>query len=111
MLKRMKRPEKRPEKLETLIEELKAEGIVSDVETTKTSKATIFIDNAAAEEERGINLNFEECQVVFANLATVERLMEALDDPDDASLVLVDVKISHRVLDRLERSLSAIDEG
>jgi hypothetical protein len=107
MLKKMKRPEK----LETLIEELKGESVISDVETTKTSKAVVFINNDAAENDDGIDLNAEECLLVFANLATVERLMEALDDPDDASLVLVDVKISHKVLDHLERSLSAIDEG
>jgi len=102
---------KKPNALSQLIEDLQGEGIHSDVDVTRTSKAVLYLDDEAAENEDGIELTANDCRLIFANLNTVERFIDALEDTDSASLNLFDVGVPSPVLDELERNFVAVDEG
>ena len=101
---------KKPNALVQLLEDLQGEGRRSDVETVKTSKAIIYPTDESAEAEDGIELTGKDCTLLFASRGTVERLMDALDAPD-STLALFDVTIPGHVLEAMERSFVAIDEG
>ncbi len=103
---------KRPVALAALLEELQAEGIHSDVEVFSHSKAVLYLDEEAAADEDGVELNANECRLLFASETTVERLLDALEDAQhSASLALFDVTVSSPVLELLECNLVAVDEG
>jgi hypothetical protein len=102
---------KKPNTLTQFIEELNGEGIVSAVETTKDSKLIIYPNEQAADDEDGIELNREETILVLANPSIIERLYEALGNPSDASVVLVEISMSASSLDALEKTFVAVDEG
>lgn len=102
---------KKPNALSQLIEDLQSEGIPTDVEVTKTSKAILYPDDEAAGRDDGIELTAHECRLLFANPSTVERLVDALEDSENASLALFDVELSGEVLEELERNFVAVDEG
>jgi len=102
---------KKPEALVQLIEELRGENIDSQVETIRESKAVLYPTEDSANNDDGITLTGEECRLVFAKSNTIERLLEALNDPADATLALFDVSLPGHILDVLERRFTAIDEG
>ena len=101
---------KKPAPLVQLLEDLQGEAIASDVETVKTSKAVVYLNDEAATNEDGIELTAKECVLVFANTSTVERLVDALES-SDASLSLFDLTLNGRVIEELERSFTTVDEG
>lgn len=101
---------KKPSALTQLLEDLQGESIHSDVETIKSSKAVIYLDDEAAVKEDGIELNAGECSLLFASPVLVERLVEALEAPD-ASICLFDLTVRGTVLEALERNFIAVDEG
>ena len=102
---------KKPEALVQLLEELKGEAFVTSVETGRDSKAVIYPDDDSAGRENGIHLSREDCELLFHNTTTVDRLMEALGDPDSASVILFSVEPALLVLDTIERRFVAVDEG
>lgn len=102
---------KKPDALLTLLEELKNEDLASDLRPVKTAEALIYVTDDAVDEEDPIKLNHEECALVFANQDTVERLLEALEYPKDATLTLVDLNLDSPIIDYLERRFVAVDEG
>jgi len=102
---------KKPNALAQLLEELQNEGIRSEAEVTNNSKAVIYPDDAAAEAEDGIELNSAECVLIFANRGTIERFVEALVDSQSASLALFDINLPDALVEELERSFVAVDEG
>lgn len=102
---------KKPNALEQLLEELQGEGIHSDVEVVKSSKAVIYPDDASAEAEDGIELTAKDCFLLFANPTTVERFLETLEDSQSASLALFDVNLPDNIVEELERNFVAVDEG
>ena len=102
---------RRSNALSTLLEELQAEGIHSDVEVFKHSKAILYPDDEAADEEDGVEFNANECRLLFASPTTVERLLDTLESAEGASLALFDVTVPGPVLELLECSLLAVDEG
>jgi hypothetical protein len=101
---------KKPNALVQLLEDLSSEHIQSDVDVVKTSKAVIYPNDEAAVAEDGIELSASECSMIFANSNTVERMIDAIEI-DDASIALYDVGLSSHVLELLERSFVAVDEG
>ena len=101
---------KKPDALTQLLEELQGEGIHSEVEVVKSSKAIIYLNDDAAEAEDGIELSSSECSALFASRSTVDRLIDALNS-SDASISLFDVTLPGNVLEALERGFVAIDEG
>lgn len=101
---------KKPDTLTQLLEELQVEGIRSEAEVVKTSKAVIYLNDDAAEDEDGIELASKECALVFSNPSTVARLIDALCSMD-ASISLFDVTLPGHVLEALERGFVAVDEA
>lgn len=101
---------KKPDALVQLLEDLQGESLRSEAETLKTSKAVIYLTDDAAREEDGVELSAKECSLLFANVSTVARLVDALEAPD-ATLSLFDVSVPGYVLEALERSFVAVDEG
>ena len=101
---------KKPEALVNLLEELQNEAVSSDIVPIKTSKAVIYTDPDATDQEDGITLTGEQCQLVFANADTVDRLVDALNT-EDASICLFDLPLSSSVMDAVERKFIAVDEG
>lgn len=97
--------------LSALLEELQGEGIHSEVEVFKNSKAVLYVDEEAATDEDGMEFTANECRLLFANPTTVERFLDALEEPQDASLALFDVTIPGPILELLERNFVAVDEG
>lgn len=102
---------KKPEALVQLIEELRGENPESQVETIRESKAVLYPNDDAASDDNGISLSGEDCRLLFANEVTIERLFEALNDTDDASLALFDITVPGEILDILEQRFVAVDEG
>lgn len=100
----------KPVTLIQLLDELQNEAVVSTVETIKESKAVLYIDQQAADDEDGVTLTCSECILLFATPATIERFAECLDNPQDASIVLVDVTVSDIALTALEQNFAAVDE-
>lgn len=101
---------KKPNALVELLAELQGENIPSDVEIVRSSKAVIFVNDEAAENDDGIELTAGDCKLLFASPGTVERLVEALESKD-ATLALFDVEVPGDSLEALERSFVAVDEG
>jgi len=102
---------KKPEALVQLLEELRGESYVTSVETSKHSSAVIFIDDDSAGRDDGVKLDKEECELLFHSASTIDRLMEALGEPEGASLTLFSVEPALLVLDSIERRFVAVDEG
>lgn len=100
---------KKPASLIQLIEELHEDGIHSDVETTDSSKAVIYLTDADAKKGDGITLSSSECYVLFANVSTVKRMADAVSSAK-ASIVLHEVRVRDSVLDALESKFVAVDE-
>ena len=101
---------KKPNALVQLLEDLQSESIRSDVEVHKASKAIIYLTDASAVTDDGVELTSAECALLFAKVSIVERLLDALET-SDASLALFDVTVPHPVLEALERGFVAVDEG
>ena len=102
---------KKPEPLVSLLEELQTEAGTSEVVAVPTSKVIIYTDPEAADEEDGISLTGEQAKLLFASVETVERLFDALNDPDDASICFFDLTLPAHVMDTVERKCIAVDEG
>lgn len=101
---------KKPSNLTQLIEELEGEAIVSLVEAPQSAKVHIHLSEDAITEDDPITLNAEEARLLLANEGTIERLFEALGNPEDASITLEDVILPDAALDALERMFTAVDE-
>ena len=91
-----------------LVEELKAEGSLNSVETTRTSKAVFYLD---ADDESDFELSGEECRFLLASPSTVYRMVDALPESSEVSIELFDIVISDDVRDALERKFATVDEG
>ena len=102
---------KKPEAIIQLLEDLHSEVINSSVETIAESKAVVYLDDEAATAEDGIRLSRQECLLLFSTVRSVDRFMEALGDPGEASIALFELGLTPEVLDRLERRFIAVDEG
>lgn len=102
---------KKPNTLSQLLEELQGEDIHTDVEVMKTSKAVVYLNDEAAENEDSIELTGKECSLLLANVATAERFIDALDGAGDAAISLFDLTVSSPVLELLERNFNTVDEG
>lgn len=102
---------KRPAALSALLDELQEEAISSDVEINSHSKAILYADEDAIDDDDGIELKGDECRLLFASQSTVERFLDILEDAQSASIALFDVTIPVSVLEILERNVAAIDEG
>lgn len=98
----------KPEELALLVEELKAEGILSFVETHRTSKAICYLD---ADDDRGFELTADECRLLLASPSTVNRMVDTLPEASEVSIELFDITISDDVRDTLERNFATVDEG
>jgi hypothetical protein len=101
----------KPSALATLIDELRAEILDSDVGTLKDSRATIYLTDDAAANEDGIELNRQECQLLLHSATTVDQLLEALGAPKEAFIELFEVDVTDVVMDALERHFVAVDEA
>ena len=102
---------KKPEALVQLLEELEGENIESQVEVLREYKAMLYLTSDAASRNDAISLTGAECCLVFANEKTVERFLEAIAEPPDATLALFDVTLPSEIADLLERNFTAVDEG
>jgi hypothetical protein len=102
---------KKPEALLVLLEELQNEAVASDIVPLATSKVVIYTDPEATDEEDGIVLTGDQSKLVFASVDTVERLLDALDEPDEASICFFDLSLPAAVMDVVERRFVAVDEG
>ena len=102
---------KKPDLLVQLLSELHSEETESEVLVTPESKAIIFVDDDHAADEDGLELTAEECRLLLANTDTIERMIDALNCPGEASLCLFDLGLSPGIIDRLERHFSTVDEG
>lgn len=98
----------KPTELAQLIEELKAESEPTRTEVGRTSKAVLYLN---AQDDTGIEFSAEECRLLLASPSTVDRLIDALPDSDEPSLVLFDLTLSDAVRDTLERRFTTVDEG
>jgi hypothetical protein len=98
----------KPEELVQLVEELKAEGNLSFVEITRTSKAIFYLDD---DDAKGFELSGEECRVLLASPSTVYRMVDTLPESSEISIELFDIVISDDVRDALERKFATVDEG
>ena len=98
----------RPIAVDRLIEELESELIDSDVEVSKDSRMVIFLNE---DDKTGFELNADEAKLALANADTAQRLIDAVDHPSTASLLLKDISLDDDVLSILERSFNAVDES
>ncbi len=96
----------KPQPLSQLLEDLRAEGVETNVETAKHSYAKIYL-SAGADP---ITLNKEECELLLASADTVRQLAEALGEPKDAAIEFHLVGVDDEVQDALERTFAAVDE-
>jgi hypothetical protein len=101
----------KPSAIVNLLEELHNEAVVSDINVLPTTKAVLYLSPDAINEEDGLSLTGEECKLLFANTDTVERMLEALGYPSDASLSIFDLTLGQSVMDFVERRFVAVDEG
>ena len=102
---------KKPDALNQLLEELQEEGIRSEVDVRGTSKTLLYLNDEAATREDPIELSGAESALLFASDKTVARFVEALEDTEEASLVLTDVTLPDEMLELLERNFISVDEG
>lgn len=100
---------KKPSALTQLLEDLHGDSLRSAVEVTKSSKAVVYISDEAVAADDGVELTANECALLFANVPTAERLVEALET-DDLSVVFFDVTVPPAVLEFLERTCLSVDE-
>jgi hypothetical protein len=98
-----------PKKVASLIEDLDeaAEGgkIESNVKVTPHSSVTVTTDNGS------FDLDKEACEKLFQNIETVNRLHEALGNPDYTSLDLYDIELEPEIHEELERLFSNVSDG
>lgn len=95
----------------SLLESLREEDIQSEVEVHTGSKALLHIDEDAASDSNAIVLDADDCLLLFADTATAEQFLDVLPEAQDASITLFDVVVPGAVLELLERSMAAVDEG
>lgn len=98
----------KPEELALLVEELKSEGILSFVETNRTSKAIFYL---SANDDDGFELTADECRLLLASPSTVNRMVNTLPESAEISIELFDITINDDVRDALERNFATVDEG
>lgn len=98
----------KPIEIAQLVEELRGESQRGAVETSNTSYALIFLGDQC-DENKAIQLNADDCRLLFDSPSTVDRLCDALES-GDASLNLVDLTVPDDVRDALERQFNAVDE-
>lgn len=98
---------KRPESLQNLISSLSEEDIQSDVATSPSSKAVIYIDD---NDQPAARFTEHECQLLFSSNDTVDRLLDALGNPDVVSLFMSNLDLPQAVLDYVERRFSSVDD-
>lgn len=103
-----------PEALKQLLCELREECLPKtegQTEVTRASCITLYPTDEDFDDENGLNLNAEDCQLLFFNRETVDRLVDALEiKPSEASLVLENVHIAGALVEYLERIFVAVDE-
>jgi uncharacterized Zn finger protein len=102
---------KKSEALIQLIEDLRAENNDSTVDTTRESKAIVYMNEEDAVRDKGITINDLECKLFFANTSSLERFLEALGDTEEASITLFDLGLPSEVVDLLEKRFVAVDEA
>lgn len=101
----------KPPELEILLEELRERTSPEDSSVTIASedaKAIVFMH---AEDRTGITFSACECRLLLNTAATVREMFEALGEPVDSSLNLVDVILTDSVQDCAESLFTAVDEG
>lgn len=96
----------RPLEVEQLITDLKAERRRSHVTTTNESKMVVNLEET---EERHV-FTSAECRLLLADTATVERLFEALNFPEEAFIELHEISVDPDVMAELEGYASTVDE-
>jgi len=101
----------KPEALVQLLEELRSENVDSQVEVIHDSKAVIYLDEESNINDDGITIDGEECRLLFANETNIERLVDAISEPEFATIALFDVTLPGHLIDKLERKFAAVDEG
>lgn len=99
-----------PPDVTELIEELRGEVRDSSVVIVPDSKAVVYLDAEDANAGNGIEFSKTACELLFHNRANVERLLEALKNPDEPSIVLHNIEIHSEVLTALEECFIAVDE-
>lgn len=96
----------RPNALIQLLNDLKAESVSTTVVTIRKSSAVISI---GADDD--IVLTPEECELLFDTPETVQQLFEALDEPQDASIELVNISVEDEVLEAMNELFSSVDQS
>lgn len=102
---------KKSEALNQLIEDLRAEYNNSTVDTTRESKAIVYMNEEEAVCDNGIEINDLECKLVFDSTSSFKRFLEALGDTEEASITLFDLGLPSEVVDLLEQRFVAVDEA
>jgi hypothetical protein len=98
----------RPESLNHLLEELRAEAFQSSVSFLPRSKAVIYIH---PNDRAGIELTGEECALLMHSPETVDRLTDCFEGgTDESSLEVYDLALDDEVVAHLESVFISIDE-
>lgn len=82
--------------------------MLRSAEISKDSKAVVYVND---EDEQGIPFTAEEARLILDSPDAVDRLLEALNYTEDASISLFDITLTDSVRDVLERRFTAVDEG
>lgn len=106
---------KKPTQLDELLEDLKNNPpsalIAANALFTKDAYAVVYISSEAYSDEDGIRLSHDDCEYLFSTPETVDMLMDALANPEDASIIVHALEFSAPVLDTIERRFASIDEA
>lgn len=98
-----------------MVEDLKNNppmGVVNaSVSFPKEAYAVVYPDADSYESEDGIRLAQEECELLFSTPDTVDMLLEALGNPEEASIIIHMLDMPSNVLDAIERRFSSVDEA
>lgn len=99
------------QRLNDLIEELREEGSNGDVVVEGPDACIqIYVDDESYEAGRACKISGKDCQIVFASVASVERLVDALELDEETHVDIHDVVLDGRVLDFLETAVGSIDD-
>jgi len=103
---------KKPTALDDLLQELRDDGTIRrNPHVSPVTMANIYLDGIEeSDETEAIQLNSEECALILANEDTVERLAEALNHPKNASIHVLDLVLSPRLIGYLEANQFTVDE-
>ncbi len=99
----------RPEDVEGLIGELREEFQNSHVPSTVAAQEDAKMVIITEDEDR-FEFSGEECKLLLNSTASITRMAEALDDPDESCVELHGLTVDDDVRNRMELTFTTVDE-